>query len=85
MGMKGKGKKQLRIWRNTTLVMRKSSILVLVIPEKVKFENIEVVTLASDFDAETELSNFSLYQLIHFKPDHGYKSSDNCPTNLLHI
>jgi len=67
MGMKGKGKSNSVFGSNTTLVMRKSSIPVLVIPEKVKFENIEVVTLASDFDAETELSNYSLLTKIALK------------------
>lgn len=69
MGMKGKGKSNSVFGSNTTSVMRKSSIPVLVIPEKVEFKNIEAVTLASDFDAETELSDYSLLRKIAFKND----------------
>src|SRR6185437_5392103 len=67
MGMKGKGKSNSVFGSNTTLVMRRSSKPVLVIPEKVEFKNIEVITLASDFDAETELSNYSILKKIAFK------------------
>ncbi|MEO9147108.1 MAG: universal stress protein [Ginsengibacter sp.] len=67
MGMKGKGKSNSVFGSNTTLVMRKSSIPVLVIPEKVEFKNIENITLASDFDVETELSNYSLLREIALK------------------
>lgn len=67
MGMKGKGKSNSVFGSNTTLVMRRSSIPVLVIPGKVEFRNIEVVTLASDFDAGTELSNYSLLKKIALK------------------
>lgn len=69
MGMKGKGKSKSVFGSNTTSVMRKSSTPVLVIPEKVKFKNIEVITLASDFDAETALSNYSLLRTIALKND----------------
>lgn len=67
MGMKGKGKSNSVFGSNTILVMRRSSIPVLVIPEKVEFRNIEVITLASDFDAETEFSNYSLLKEIALK------------------
>lgn len=67
MGMKGKNKSKSVFGSNTVLVMRRSSIPVLVIPEKVEFKNIEVITLASDFDAETELSNYSLLKKIALK------------------
>lgn len=67
MGMKGKGKSNSAFGSNTTIVMRRSSIPVLVIPEEVEFKNIEVITLASDFDAETELSNYSLLKNIALK------------------
>ena len=67
MGMKGKGKSNSVFGSNTTLVMRRSSVPVLVIPEKVEFKNVEVITLASDFDVETELSNYSLLKKIALK------------------
>ncbi|MEO9052679.1 MAG: universal stress protein [Ginsengibacter sp.] len=69
MGMKGKGNSNSVFGSNTTSVMRKSSTPVLVIPEKVEFKNIEVITLASDFDTETELSNYSLLRKIALKND----------------
>lgn len=64
MGMKGKGKSKSVFGSNTTSVMRKSSVPVLIMPQKVEFKSIEVITLASDFDAETELSNYSLLREI---------------------
>ncbi|MEO8852615.1 MAG: universal stress protein, partial [Ginsengibacter sp.] len=67
IGMKGKGKSNSVFGSNTTLVMRRSSVPVLVIPEKVEFKNVEVITLASDFDVETELSNYSLLKKIALK------------------
>ena len=67
MGMKGKGKSNSVFGSNTTLVMRRSSIPVLVLPEKIEFKNIEVITLASDFDTDTELSNYSLLKKIALK------------------
>lgn len=67
MGMKGKGKSNSVFGSNAILVMRRSLIPVLVIPEKVEFKNIEVITLASDFDIETELSNYSLLKEIALK------------------
>lgn len=67
IGMKGKGKSKSVFGSNTTSVMRKSSIPVLVIPQKVEFKSIEVITLASDFDNETELSNYSLLRKFALK------------------
>ncbi|MEO6948996.1 MAG: universal stress protein [Ginsengibacter sp.] len=67
MGMKGKGKSNALFGSNTNLVMRKSSVAVLIIPEKVAYKNIEVITLASDFDTETELSNYLFLKHIASK------------------
>lgn len=67
MGMKGKGKSKSLFGSNTTSVMRKSSIPVLVIPEKLVFKSIEVITLASDFDIEMESGNYSLIRTISLK------------------
>ncbi len=69
MGMKGEGKSRSIFGSTTTMVMRKSSIPVLVIPEKVEFKNIETITLASDFNAETEMSNYTLLKKIAEKND----------------
>lgn len=67
MGMKGKGKSKSVFGSTTIMVMRKSSVPVLIIPEKAEFKDIYVITLASDFGAETELSNYSLLKKIALK------------------
>lgn len=67
IGMKGKGKSKSVFGSTTVMVMRKSSVPVLVIPEKAEFNDILVITLASDFGAETELSNYSLLKQIALK------------------
>ena len=69
MGMKGKGKSNSLFGSNTTSVMGKSSIPVLVLPENVAFKNIEVITLATNFDAETDYSDYSLLRKIAEKND----------------
>ena len=69
MGMKGKGKSSSLFGSNTTSVMGKSTIPVLLIPEEVEFRNIEVITIATDFDAETDYSNYTLLRKIAEKND----------------
>lgn len=60
MGMKDKGMSNSIFGSATTTIMRKSSIPVLVIPENAEYKSIDTITLASDFDDETELSNYNL-------------------------
>lgn len=69
MGMKGKGKSNSLFGSNTTSVMGKSAIPVLIIPENVEFRNIEVITLATDFDSETDFSDYSVLRDIARKHD----------------
>ena len=64
MGMKGKGRSNSLFGSNTTSVMGKSTIPVLVLPENVEFRNIEVITLATNFDTETDYSDYSLLRKI---------------------
>lgn len=67
MGMKGKGKSKSVFGSNTTSVMRKSSLPVLIVPQKAEFKSIEVITLASDFDTKTGLSNYWSLRKIALK------------------
>ncbi|MEO6818883.1 MAG: universal stress protein [Ginsengibacter sp.] len=64
MGMKGKGESNSLFGSNTTSVMGKSSVPVLILPENVQFRNIEVITLATNFEAETNYSDYSLLRNI---------------------
>jgi nucleotide-binding universal stress UspA family protein len=64
MGMKGKGKSNSLFGSTTVTHIRKSKVPVLVIPEKAEFKSIETITLASDFDEETELANYNLLKTI---------------------
>ena len=64
MGMKGKGKSNSLFGSNTTSVMSKSTVPVLLIPEVVKFKNMEVITLATDFDADTDYNDYSVLRKI---------------------
>ena len=64
MGMKGRGKSKSIFGSTTLTLLRKSKVPVLVIPEKTEFRSIDVITLASDFDHETELSNYNLLKVI---------------------
>jgi nucleotide-binding universal stress UspA family protein len=64
MGMKGKGKSNSLFGSTTLTHIRKSIVPVMVIPEKTEFKSIETITLASDFDEETELANYKLLKTI---------------------
>lgn len=64
MGMKGKGKSNSLFGSTTLTHIRKSKVPVLVIPENAEFKSIETITLASDFDEETELANYKLLKAI---------------------
>ena len=67
MGMKGKGKSNSIFGSTTLSLLRKSKVPVLVIPKKAEYRSIETITLASDFDHETELSNYNLLKTIAAK------------------
>lgn len=69
IGMKGKGKTKSVFGSTTTMVMGKSKIPVLVIPQSAGYKNIQVITLASDFDVETQLSNYSILKKLAKKND----------------
>lgn len=60
MGMKGKGRSNSVFGSTTTTVIRKLSFPVLVIPEKAGYSQINNITFASDFDAETEMIQYKL-------------------------
>lgn len=60
MGMKGKGKSNSIFGSTTTAVVRRLDYPVFVIPEKASFEPISNITLASDYDSETESKSYSL-------------------------
>ncbi len=54
MGMKGRGESNSIFGSTTTMVMRKSKVPVLVIPEKNSFKPVYNITFASEFDIEEE-------------------------------
>ncbi len=60
MGMKGKGKSSSVFGSTTTIVVRKSGFPVLVIPENVRYQPIQNIALASDFDPDVELESYHL-------------------------
>jgi nucleotide-binding universal stress UspA family protein len=62
MGMKGKGKSNSVFGSTTTAVIRKSSLPVFVIPENALYQSIDNITFASDFDADTDISYYTLLQ-----------------------
>lgn len=64
MGMKGKGKSNSLFGSTTLTHIRKSKVPVLVIPPKAHYKSIETITLASDFDEETEPANYLLLKTI---------------------
>jgi nucleotide-binding universal stress UspA family protein len=60
MGMKGKGKSNSVFGSTVTAIVRKSSIPVLIIPENAAYLSIDTITLATDFDADTESGRYAL-------------------------
>ncbi len=60
MGMKGKGRSNSVFGSTTTMVIRKLSLPVFVIPEKAGYKPIDNITFASDFDAEIEMDRYIL-------------------------
>jgi nucleotide-binding universal stress UspA family protein len=69
MGMRGKGKSKLTFGSTTSVIMRKSSVPVLVIPKDIQYKTTSVVTLASDFDQQTEPGNYTLLKQLAKKSD----------------
>ena len=64
MGMKGKGQSNSVFGSTVTTIVRKSSIPVLIIPENSVYVSIDTVTLAADFDADTESGRYALLMEI---------------------
>lgn len=60
MGMKGKGRSNSVFGSTTTIVIRKSSLPVFVIPGKAEYKPIDTVTFASDFDGKIEMNRYKL-------------------------
>lgn len=60
MGMKGKGKSNSFFGSTTTLVIRKSGFPVMLIPESARYETIQNITFASDFDPDVESASYNL-------------------------
>jgi nucleotide-binding universal stress UspA family protein len=69
MGMRGKGKSTLMFGSTTTIIMRKSSVPVIVIPKGIEYQSTSVITLASDFDQKTESGNYTLLKQLATKSD----------------
>ncbi len=64
MGMKGKGRSNSFFGSTTTAITRRSPLPVFVIPENAPYQSIDNITLASDFDADTEISHYSVLRDI---------------------
>lgn len=60
MGMKGKGKSHSVFGSTTTLIIRKLSLPVLVIPEKAAYKAIDHITFASDFNIATDMDKYTV-------------------------
>lgn len=64
MGMKGKGQSNSVFGSTVTSVVRKSSIPVLIIPEMADYLPIDTITLATDFDTDTDGDRYALLMKI---------------------
>jgi len=64
MGMKGKGQSNSVFGSTVTTIVRKASIPVLIIPENAVYVSIDTITLATDFDADTESERYALLMEI---------------------
>ncbi len=60
MGMKGKGMSHSVFGSTATSVIRKTTLPVLLIPERATYVSIKNITLATDFDSESEISYHSI-------------------------
>ncbi|MEO5650788.1 MAG: universal stress protein [Ginsengibacter sp.] len=69
MGMKGKGKSKSMFGSTTTIIVRKSSLQVLVVPENAEYQSTGIFTLASDFDDQTKAGDYNLLKRLAKKND----------------
>ncbi|MDQ2720576.1 MAG: universal stress protein [Bacteroidota bacterium] len=69
MGMKGKGESNSIFGSTATSMIDKTSIPLLIIPQNAGYQNIETITLASDFYDEKLLSHFMLLEQLIAKFD----------------
>lgn len=77
MGMKGKGKSVSVFGSTSTYLIKRYWFPILVIPEKATFKPIDNITLASDFDATTEMDRYTSLLEISQK--------FNSLINILHV
>jgi nucleotide-binding universal stress UspA family protein len=70
MGMKGKGESNSIFGSTTTSIIGKTMLPLLVVPFKASYQTIDTITLASDFNDEKLLSNFTILEqfISHFNP-----------------
>ncbi|MEO9099360.1 MAG: universal stress protein [Ginsengibacter sp.] len=64
MGMKGNGKSNSVFGSTVTAIVRKSSVPVLIIPERAPYQSIDTITFATDFNPGIEKDNYSLLMKI---------------------
>ncbi|MEO9211017.1 MAG: universal stress protein [Ginsengibacter sp.] len=69
MGRKGKGNSSSLFGSTTTAIVRKGILPVFVIPENAKYEFIDNITFATDFNPETEREKYSLLVKLAKKYD----------------
>ncbi len=69
MGRKGKGDSQSMFGSTITSIIKKGIIPVFAIPENAKYEFIDTITLATDFNPNTEREDYSLLFSIAKKYD----------------
>lgn len=69
LGMKGKGESNSWLGSTTTAMIDKTSLPLLVIPKDASYQNIETMTLASDFEDGKLLIDFPLLEILIAKFD----------------
>ena len=82
MGRKGKGDSGSVFGSTTTAVIRKGVLPVFVIPENAKYEFIDTITLATDFNPNTKKENYLLLTKLAKKYD-SFVRIINVQKNLL--
>lgn len=98
MGGKGKGRSNSIFGSTTISIMRQSWLPVLVVPENASYKPMDTITIASDFDAETEMGHYafllklaekfnSFIQILNVQKNESAMSSENVigktETNLI--
>ena len=64
MGMKGKGQSHSVFGSTTTAIIRKAAFPVLIVPGEARYECIERITYASDFNTTLEMSKFAALEKL---------------------